>query len=200
MSTANLYKGATALHPIRSNQGRSAAGEYAMSNNRYESWYENVYKKAIDKTPERQKPFTTTSASGIEVRPLYTQDDLAGFDPTASLGFPGQYPYTRGIQPSMYRSRFWTMRQYAGYATAEESNQRYHYLLNQGTTGLSVAFDLPTQMGYDADHFLAEGEVGKVGVSISSLEDMETLFQGIPLEQVSTSRLEMETPTLPTSP
>ncbi|HEU5366864.1 MAG TPA: methylmalonyl-CoA mutase family protein, partial [Ktedonobacterales bacterium] len=158
-----------------------------MSNDRYESWYENVYKKAIDKTPERQKPFTTTSASGIEVKPLYTQDDLAGFDPAASLGYPGQYPYTRGIQPSMYRSRFWTMRQYAGYATAEESNQRYHYLLNQGTTGLSVAFDLPTQMGYDADHSLAEGEVGKVGVSISSLEDMETLFQGIPLEQVSTS-------------
>ena len=172
------------IYPI---QGRSAAGEYAMSNDRYETWYENVYKKAIEKTPERQKPFTTTSASGIEVKPLYTQDDLAGFDPAASLGFPGQYPYTRGIQPSMYRSRFWTMRQYAGYATAEESNQRYHYLLNQGTTGLSVAFDLPTQMGYDADHPLAEGEVGKVGVSISSLEDMETLFQGIPLEQVSTS-------------
>src|SRR5690242_13012787 len=187
MSTANLYKGATALHLIRSNQGRSAAGEYAMSTDRYESWYENVYKKAIGKTPERQKPFTTTSASGIEVRPLYTRDDLAGFDPAASLSYPGQYPYTRGIQPSMYRSRFWTMRQYAGYATAEESNQRYHYLLNQGTTGLSVAFDLPTQMGYDADHPLAEGEVGKVGVSISSLEDMETLFQGIPLEQVSTS-------------
>ncbi|HEU5198700.1 MAG TPA: methylmalonyl-CoA mutase family protein [Ktedonobacterales bacterium] len=158
-----------------------------MSKDRYESWYENVYKKAIGKTPERQQPFITTSASGIEVRPLYTQDDLAGFDPAASLGYPGQYPYTRGIQPSMYRSRFWTMRQYAGYATAEESNQRYHYLLNQGTTGLSVAFDLPTQMGYDADHSLAEGEVGKVGVSISSLEDMETLFQGIPLEQVSTS-------------
>ena len=157
-----------------------------MSNNRYETWYENAYKKAIEKTPERQKPFTTTSASGIEVKPLYTQDDLAGFDP-ASLGLPGQYPYTRGIQPSMYRSRFWTMRQYAGYATAEESNQRYHYLLNQGTTGLSVAFDLPTQMGYDANHPLAEGEVGKVGVSISSLEDMQTLFQGIPLEQVSTS-------------
>jgi methylmalonyl-CoA mutase N-terminal domain/subunit len=158
-----------------------------MSNNRYESWYENVYKKAVEKTPERHKPFTTTSASGIEVKPLYTQDDLAGFDPAASLSYPGQYPYTRGIQPSMYRSRFWTMRQYAGYATAEESNQRYHYLLNQGTTGLSVAFDLPTQMGYDADHSLAEGEVGKVGVSISSLEDMETLFQGIPLERVSTS-------------
>jgi methylmalonyl-CoA mutase N-terminal domain/subunit len=161
-----------------------------MSNeNKYENWRENVYKKAIQKTPERQQTFTTTSASGIEVQPLYTQADLEahGFDPQTHLGFPGQYPYTRGIQPTMYRSRFWTMRQYAGYATAEESNRRYHYLLEQGTTGLSVAFDLPTQMGYDADHPLAEGEVGKVGVSISSLEDMETLFQGIPLAQVSTS-------------
>ncbi|HEY7355426.1 MAG TPA: methylmalonyl-CoA mutase family protein [Ktedonobacterales bacterium] len=154
-----------------------------------QKWRENIYKKAIQKTPERQPTFTTTSASGIEVQPLYTQADLEarGFDPAASLGYPGQYPYTRGVQPTMYRSRFWTMRQYAGYATAEESNQRYHYLLEQGTTGLSVAFDLPTQMGYDADHPMAEGEVGKVGVSISSLEDMETLFQGIPLANVSTS-------------
>ncbi|HLV98154.1 MAG TPA: methylmalonyl-CoA mutase family protein [Ktedonobacterales bacterium] len=160
-----------------------------MSNENAEAWRENVYKKAIQKTPERQQEFTTTSASGIEVQPLYTQADLEarGFYPETSLGYPGQYPYTRGIQPSMYRSRFWTMRQYAGYATAEESNKRYHYLLEQGTTGLSVAFDLPTQMGYDADHALAEGEVGKVGVSISSLEDMETLFRGIPLAQVSTS-------------
>ncbi|HEY7355727.1 MAG TPA: methylmalonyl-CoA mutase family protein [Ktedonobacterales bacterium] len=156
---------------------------------RDQKWRESVYKKAIQKTPERQPTFTTTSASGIEVQPLYTQADLEArdFDPAASLGYPGQYPYTRGVQPSMYRSRFWTMRQYAGYATAEESNRRYHYLLEQGTTGLSVAFDLPTQMGYDADHPMAEGEVGKVGVSISSLEDMETLFQGIPLANVSTS-------------
>jgi len=160
-----------------------------MSNENAEAWRENVYKKAIQKNPERQEHFTTTSASGIEAQPLYTQADLEaqGFDPQAQLGFPGEYPYTRGVQPTMYRSRFWTMRQYAGYATAEESNKRYHYLLAQGTTGLSVAFDLPTQMGYDADHALAEGEVGKVGVSISSLEDMETLFQGIPLETVSTS-------------
>jgi methylmalonyl-CoA mutase N-terminal domain/subunit len=160
-----------------------------MSNQNADAWRENVYKKAIQKTPERQQEFTTTSASGIEVQPLYTQADLEarGFDPSTSLGFPGEYPYTRGIQPTMYRTRFWTMRQYAGYATAEESNRRYHYLLEQGTTGLSVAFDLPTQMGYDADHPLAEGEVGKVGVSISSLEDMELLFQGIPLERVSTS-------------
>jgi methylmalonyl-CoA mutase N-terminal domain/subunit len=160
-----------------------------MSREQDDAWRENIYQKAIQKTPERQQEFTTTSASGIDVQPLYTQTDLEarGFDPEASLGYPGQYPYTRGIQPSMYRSRFWTMRQYAGYATAEESNQRYHYLLEQGTTGLSVAFDLPTQMGYDADHPLAEGEVGKVGVSISSLEDMETLFRGIPLDKVSTS-------------
>ncbi len=160
-----------------------------MSNQNADAWRENVYKKAIQKTPERQQEFTTTSASGIEVQPLYTQADLEarGFDPSTSLGFPGEYPYTRGIQPTMYRTRFLTMRQYAGYATAEESNRRYHYLLEQGTTGLSVAFDLPTQMGYDADHPLAEGEVGKVGVSISSLEDMELLFQGIPLERVSTS-------------
>ncbi len=160
-----------------------------MTKQNADAWRENVYKKAIQKTPERQQEFTTTSASGIEVQPLYTQADLEarGFDPSTSLGFPGEYPYTRGIQPTMYRTRFWTMRQYAGYATAEESNRRYHYLLEQGTTGLSVAFDLPTQMGYDADHPLAEGEVGKVGVSISSLEDMELLFQGIPLERVSTS-------------
>jgi methylmalonyl-CoA mutase N-terminal domain/subunit len=159
-----------------------------MTSKNTDDWREHVYKKAIEKTPERQQPFTTTSASGIEVKPLYTQDDLANWDAATQPGFPGEYPYTRGVQPSMYRSRFWTMRQYAGYATAEESNKRYHYLLEQGTAGaLSVAFDLPTQMGYDADHTLAEGEVGKVGVSISSLEDMETLFQGIPLEQVSTS-------------
>src|SRR5262249_38456649 len=100
---------------------------------------------------------------------------------------PGEYPFTRGVQPTMYRSRFWTMRQYAGFASAEESNKRYHFLLSQGTTGLSVAFDLPTQMGYDADHSLSEGEVGKVGVSISSLEDMETLLNGLPLDRISPS-------------
>ena len=103
------------------------------------------------------------------------------------LGFPGEYPYTRGVQPTMYRTRFWTMRQYAGFGTAEETNKRYRYLLEHGQTGLSVAFDLPTQIGYDADDPIAEGEVGKVGVSISSIHDMEQLFDGIPLEQVSTS-------------
>jgi methylmalonyl-CoA mutase N-terminal domain/subunit len=121
------------------------------------------------------------------VQPLYAEEDLAGWDPREELGYPGLYPYTRGIQPTMYRGRLWTMRQYAGFATAEESNRRYKYLLDHGTTGLSVAFDLPTQMGYDADHPLAEGEVGKVGVSIGSLEDMRVLFDGIPLERITTS-------------
>src|SRR5437868_2357983 len=114
--------------------------------------------------------------SGIPIKPLYRADDAGAPQPD-----PGVYPYTRGIHPTMYRGRLWTMRQYAGYASARESNQRYRYLLGQGQTGLSVAFDLPTQMGYDADHPLAEGEVGKVGVSICSLEDMEELFAGIPL-------------------
>ncbi|MCQ4720696.1 methylmalonyl-CoA mutase family protein, partial [Flavonifractor plautii] len=103
------------------------------------------------------------------------------------LGYPGQYPFTRGIQPTMYRGRFWTMRQYAGFATAEESNKRYRYLLEQGQTGLSIAFDLPTQIGYDSDDPMAHGEVGKVGVAIDSLADMEVLFQGIPLDKVSSS-------------
>jgi methylmalonyl-CoA mutase N-terminal domain/subunit len=116
-----------------------------------------------------------------------TPDDLAGWDARAALGYPGEFPFTRGIQPTGYRGRLWTMRQYAGFATAEESNQRYRYLLGQGVNGLSVAFDLPTQMGYDSDHRLAEGEVGRVGVAIDSLEDMATLFDQIPLDTVSTS-------------
>ena len=120
--------------------------------------------------------------SGIEVKPLYT-----GADPAAEPGLPGKFPFTRGIQPEGYRNKLWTMRQYAGFSTAEESNRRYHYLISQGVTGLSVAFDLPTQIGYDSDHPMAEGEVGKVGVAIDSLEDMEALFKGISLEQVSTS-------------
>jgi len=148
-------------------------------------WRETTYRRAKERFGEREQTFATTS--GIEIQPLYSADDLAGVDVESALGYPGEYPYTRGIQPTMYRGRLWTMRQYAGYATAEESNQRYHYLLTQGTMGLSVAFDLPTQMGYDADDPMAEGEVGKVGVSISSLEDMRTLFQGIPLERITTS-------------
>ncbi len=121
--------------------------------------------------------------SGIEVKQLYTKDDISS--PDSSL--PGQFPFTRGVQPDMYRGKLWTMRQYAGFSTAEESNKRYHYLLSQGVSGLSVAFDLPTQIGYDSDHVLSEGEVGKVGVAIDSLEDMEILFNGIKLEDVSTS-------------
>ncbi|MDP2390870.1 MAG: methylmalonyl-CoA mutase family protein, partial [Acidobacteriota bacterium] len=113
--------------------------------------------------------------------------DLAAFDPDKEIGFPGEFPFTRGIQPTMYRGRLWTMRQYAGFGTAAESNQRYRYLLSQGVSGLSVAFDLPTQIGYDSDHPLAAGEVGRVGVAIDSIEDMATLFDGIPLDKVSTS-------------
>lgn len=129
---------------------------------------------------ETSKKYTD---SGIEVKQLYTGDDL----PVRQPEMPGQYPFTRGVQPDMYRGKLWTMRQYAGFSTAEESNKRYHYLLSQGVSGLSVAFDLPTQIGYDSDHALAEGEVGKVGVAIDSIEDMQILFNGIKLEEVSTS-------------
>ena len=147
-------------------------------------WQTERYQPFVAKRPERQAQFETLS--NIPVDPLYTPDDLTGrYD--ERLGYPGEYPFTRGVYPTMYRGRLWTMRQYAGFSTAEESNRRYHYLLERGTTGLSVAFDLPTQLGYDADDPMAMGEVGKVGVSISSLEDMETLFRGIPLDKVSTS-------------
>ncbi len=150
-----------------------------------EEWRETMARKAREKTAERQKEFVTSSH--FEVPDLASEEDLQDFDAHDKLGYPGEYPFTRGIHPGMYRSRLWTMRQYAGFGTAEESNKRYHFLLSQGTTGLSVAFDLPTQMGYDADHPLSAGEVGKVGVSISSLEDMETLLYGLPLERISTS-------------
>lgn len=126
---------------------------------------------------------TKLTDSGIEIKVLYTKDDL----PANQNELPGQFPFTRGVQPDMYRGKLWTMRQYAGFSTAEESNKRYHYLLSQGVSGLSVAFDLPTQIGYDSDHALSEGEVGKVGVAIDSIEDMEILFNGIKLEEVSTS-------------
>ena len=136
-------------------------------------------------TPERRQQFVTSS--GTEIRDLYTPADVAGLDEDRDLGRPGEFPFTRGVQPTMYRGRFWTMRQYAGFATAAETNERFRYLLEQGQTGLSVAFDLPTQMGYDSDAPEAVGEVGRVGVPISSLADMEILFQGIPLDRVSTS-------------
>jgi methylmalonyl-CoA mutase N-terminal domain/subunit len=134
---------------------------------------------------ERKEHFTTLS--GLPIDRLYTQDDLPTSDQESTIGYPGEFPYTRGIYPTMYRGRLWTMRQYAGFGTAVESNQRYRYLLSKGQAGLSVAFDLPTQIGMDSDHPLALGEVGKVGVAIDSLEDMETLFDNIPLEKVSTS-------------
>jgi methylmalonyl-CoA mutase N-terminal domain/subunit len=136
--------------------------------------------------PKERKPLFETS-SHIELKPVYRAEDLAELNPAERLGEPGEYPFTRGIYPLMYRQRFWTMRQYAGFATARESNRRYKYLLEQGQMGLSVAFDLPTQMGMDSDHPLAQGEVGKVGVAIDSLRDMEILFDGIPLDKVSTS-------------
>jgi methylmalonyl-CoA mutase N-terminal domain/subunit len=149
-----------------------------------EAWTAGV-ENGLAKRPERKQDFTTIS--DIPLSRLYTPDDLDGFNYLESLGFPGEYPYTRGVQPTMYRGRLWTMRQYAGFATAEESNERYKYLLKQGQTGLSVAFDLPTQIGYDSDDEVAQGEVGKVGVAIDSLADMEILFNGIPLDKVSTS-------------
>ncbi len=141
--------------------------------------------KLLRKAPERRERFETTSET--EVRRLYTPADRSEADYLEDLGFPGEFPFTRGVQPTMYRGRFWTMRQYAGFGTAEESNTRYRYLLDQGQTGLSVAFDLPTQMGRDSDHAFARGEVGRVGVAIDSLPDMETLLKGIPLDRVTTS-------------
>ncbi len=136
------------------------------------------------KQKERKASFHTSS---FPVEPIYAPEDLPGFDPERDLGYPGSYPFVRGIQPTMYRGRLWTMRQYAGFGSAEETNRRFRYLLEQGQTGLSVAFDLPTQMGYDSTDSHSEGEVGKVGVAIDSLEDMETLFSGIPLDKVTTS-------------
>jgi methylmalonyl-CoA mutase N-terminal domain/subunit len=145
-------------------------------------WEEHLVRSAMEKLPERKKEFVTDSDIGVQR--LYLPQDQSYID---ASGFPGEYPFTRGIYPTMYRNRMWTMRQYAGFGTAEESNRRYQFLISQGTTGLSVAFDLPTQIGYDSDHALAEGEVGKVGVAIDTLADMETLFDGIRLENVTTS-------------
>jgi methylmalonyl-CoA mutase N-terminal domain/subunit len=153
-------------------------------NEQYKKWQENTLKKSLEKSKERKEKFEFSS--GIEVpRVALPKGEDKEYD--EKLGFPGEYPYTRGVQPTMYRSRFWTMRQYAGFSTAEDSNKRYRYLLGQGQTGLSVAFDLPTQIGYDADDPISHGEVGKVGVSISSVHDMEILFKEIPLDTVSTS-------------
>jgi len=160
--------------------GAGGAGEPAV-----ERWRSTTRAKAVAASPERRAEFVTTSE--LPVEDVYTEADTAGLDPARDLGLPGEYPFTRGVQATMYRSRFWTMRQYAGFATAAETNERFRYLLGQGQTGLSVAFDLPTQMGYDSDAPEAEGEVGRVGVPISSLADMEVLFNKIPLGDVSTS-------------
>ena len=155
------------------------------------AWESKAVAKTLARTPKRAEQFETSS--GIPVERLHTPDAAAEACPQvaeeylAKLGFPGEYPFTRGVQPTMYRGRFWTMRQYAGFGTAAETNQRYQYLLAQGQTGLSVAFDLPTQIGYDSDDPICLGEVGKVGVAISSLADMETLLDGIPLDKVSIS-------------
>jgi methylmalonyl-CoA mutase, N-terminal domain len=149
------------------------------------NWEDKKVAPALKRGPERRDRFATNS--GIEIKREYDPEDLNGFDFVNDLGFPGEYPFTRGVQPTMYRGRLWTMRQYAGFGDAEESNRRYRYLFANGQTGLSVAFDLPTQMGRDADHPLARGEVGRVGVSIGSIEDMETLLAELPLDKISTS-------------
>jgi methylmalonyl-CoA mutase N-terminal domain/subunit len=152
-----------------------------------ERWEQTTLRKALEKAPERRKEFTTLSNQRVER--LYDRHDLdrVGFDAARDLGFPGEFPYTRGVQPTMYRGRLWTMRQFAGFGTASETNRRFKFLLSQGTTGLSTAFDFPTLQGYDSDHEFSQGEVGKVGVAIDSQRDMETLFAGIPLQDVSVS-------------
>jgi len=149
-----------------------------------EKWERNVVPKSLEKLRERGDFFTS---SNITVSRVYTPFDIAGFDYLRDLGFPGEYPLTRGVFPTMYRARFWTMRQYAGFATAEQTNQRFKYLLEQGQKGLSVAFDLPTQLGYDCDHPMARGEVGRAGVSVSTFQDMEIIFDKIPLDKITTS-------------
>jgi methylmalonyl-CoA mutase N-terminal domain/subunit len=156
-----------------------------MASKTKQEWHEVTLASALKRSAERQEKFGTSS--GMEIDTVYTPEDLPDFDYVRDLGHPGEYPFARGVQPNMYRGRIWTIRQYSGFGTAEETNKRYRYLLEQGQTGLSVAFDLPTQIGYDSDHRLARGEVGKVGVAIDSLRDMEVLLQDIPLDKVSTS-------------
>ena len=160
-------------------------GDNSKLRDSMQKWEDENVNKTIKRFPERQENFKTIS--GLPVNRLYTPLDLKDTNYERDLGFPGQYPFTRGVQPTGYRGRFWTMRQYSGFATAKETNQRFKFLLEQGQTGLSIAFDLPTQIGYDSDDSLAQGEVGKVGVAIDSLADMEVLFEGIPLDKVSTS-------------
>ena len=150
-----------------------------------DGWEEESYGPFVRRAPERQVPFETLS--GIPVQPLYTREDLVGWRYDDKLGYPGEFPYTRGPYPSMYRGRLWTMRMFAGFGRPEDTNARFKYLLQEGQTGLSTAFDMPALMGYDADHPRARGEVGREGVSISTLADFEILFRDIPLDQVTTS-------------
>jgi methylmalonyl-CoA mutase N-terminal domain/subunit len=164
---------------------QAGAGGGPAADPERDRWRTTTRAKAVSRSPERQERFVTTS--GLETQDLYTPADVAGLDEDRDLGRPGEYPYTRGVQPTMYRGRLWTMRQYAGFSTAEDTNRRFRFLLEQGQTGLSVAFDLPTQMGYDSDAPAAEGEVGRVGVPVSSLADMDVLLDGLPLGTVSTS-------------
>ena len=167
--------------------GSAAFLELGMPSKDKKQWQRETLEPSVKRFPERREKFQTDS--GLAIDPLYSPEDLQsqGLDYGQDIGYPGEYPYTRGVQPNTYRGRVWTMRQYSGYGTAAETNERFRYLLDQGQTGLSIAFDLPTQIGYDSDHLLAKGEVGKVGVPICSLEDMETLFDGIPMDKVSTS-------------
>jgi methylmalonyl-CoA mutase, N-terminal domain len=167
------------MKPTTRNGNDPAAIDAARAN-----WERSAVAKVLERYPERKKQFSSSSAPQER---LYTPLDLQDLDYLDDVGFPGQYPYTRGVQPTMYRGRLWTMRQYAGFGTAEETNERFKHLLANGQTGLSTAFDLPTQTGYDSDDPMSAGEVGQVGVAIDSLADMETLFDGIPLDQVSTS-------------
>src|SRR2546430_2905151 len=148
-------------------------------------WLDGAYSAAIKKHPERKARFSTLSDEVIE--PLYTADDLEGFDTDRDLGFPGEFPYTRGVQPSMYRGRLWTMRQFAGFGSAENTNERFHYLLKHGVDGLSVAFDMPTLMGRDSDDPLSRGEVGREAVAVDTLRDMEILFDRIPVNRLTPS-------------
>ncbi len=176
--------GEPASGPVGRGSGPGGASGEAPDAGR-ERWRQTTRAPAVAHAPERRASFLTSS--GLQIQDLYTAADTRRLDEDRDLGRPGEYPFTRGVQPTMYRGRFWTMRQYAGFATAEETNRRFRYLLEQGQTGLSVAFDLPTQMGYDSDAPQAEGEVGRVGVPISSLADMELLLDGLPLDRVSTS-------------
>jgi methylmalonyl-CoA mutase N-terminal domain/subunit len=170
--------------PASTNLGEDS-GSTGPAGDGKRSWTERLVAPALGRHPERRERFESTS--GVEIDRLYAPEDVAALDYAADLGWPGEFPFTRGIQPTMYRGRFWTMRQYAGFGTAEETNTRFKLLLQAGQTGLSTAFDLPTQMGYDSDHAMAQGEVGRVGVAIDSLADMRALLGGIPLDHVSTS-------------